>query len=128
MASPIRSSRSGSNVAPRAIATGKQVALPTTTPRGPSVKREAGDAEAVDVPGRPGVAVVAAGRHVAESGPERHVAVEQAEHLVVGQPGDERRGLGAGVGASRHAVGGRGERCRGLTHRRSLAGIRGNDG
>ena len=38
MASPMRSSRTGSQVAPRAMETGKQVALPITTPRGPSLK------------------------------------------------------------------------------------------
>ena len=38
IASPTRSSSSGSQVAPRAIETGKAVALPTTAPRGPSLK------------------------------------------------------------------------------------------
>ena len=44
MTSPTRSSRSGSNVAPRAMGTGKAVAWPMTTPRGPSLNR---------MPGRP---------------------------------------------------------------------------
>ncbi len=77
MASPTRSSNSGSHVAPRAIDTGKQVALPTTAPRGPSLNR---------MPGKPMrstsaaderslvVAVVAPEED--ESGPRRRVAVE----------------------------------------------------
>ena len=52
----------------------------------PVGEREAGDAEP-RVAGRgPGVAVVAAARHVGEAGPERHVAVEEVDHLVVGEP------------------------------------------
>ena len=38
MAWPMRCSKSGSNEAPRAIDTGKQVAGPITQPRGPSAK------------------------------------------------------------------------------------------
>ena len=42
MASPMLSSRAGSNDAPRAIETGKVVAGPTTHPRGPSAKLSPG--------------------------------------------------------------------------------------
>ena len=42
MTRPISSSSATSNVAARAIATGKHVALPTTTPRGPSVNANPG--------------------------------------------------------------------------------------
>ena len=49
MASPMRSSRSTSQVAPRAMLTGKHVAGPMTTPAGPVAEGESGDAEALDV-------------------------------------------------------------------------------
>ena len=42
MASPTRSSRSGSHVAPRAMGTGKAVDRPITAPRGPSLNRMPG--------------------------------------------------------------------------------------
>ena len=42
IASPTRSSSAGSQVAPRAIATGNAVDLPMTAPRGPSLKRMPG--------------------------------------------------------------------------------------
>ena len=52
MARPMRSSRAGSKVAPRAMDTGKHVALPTTHPRGPSTKA---------IPGMPRRGTAAAG-------------------------------------------------------------------
>ena len=53
MTRPIRSSSPGSNVAPRAIDTGKQVAGPITHPRGPSAKA---------MPGMPSRGTAAAGQ------------------------------------------------------------------
>ena len=52
IASPIRSSRSGSNVAPRAMLTGNAVASPITQPRGPSANW---------IPGMPSRSTTAAG-------------------------------------------------------------------
>ena len=57
-------------------------------------ERDARDAEPRHLRGRPGVAVVAAGRHVEQAGPERCVAVEAAQlllerHLLHQAPGDD---------------------------------------
>ena len=90
MAVPISCSRSGSQLAARAIVTGNAVDGPMTTPRGPSLKRTPGmpsrcDGSADD---RTGLDHCGNPHH-----PERPgVAVEQSEELTLGQLGDEEVG------------------------------------
>ncbi len=110
MARPIRSSRSGSKVAPRAIDTGKQVAGPITHPRGPSEKW---------IPGIPSRSTTAAGQGwpwyppatmSMMPGPEFGVAVEAAELLFQCHRPDQGTGFVVVVGTGPHPVGGLGER------------------
>ncbi len=59
------------------------------------------NAESLDVRRRPGMAVVPAGGHVDQAGPERRVAIETAEPLVDRHRCDERRCLGVTIASAR---------------------------
>ena len=89
MASPTRSSRSGSHVAPRAIDTGKQVALPDHRATRPVAEPDAGQADALDLGGDERRLVVAVLAQEPQARPCRRVAVEAPQPLLGRERGDE---------------------------------------